>query len=97
MDRFCMGVPHVSHIHQCDIFSLFTLPNVWQLCCPLDVSKCARYSFLYTTKDDNKLWLSQYHIVHNNHAKTLISFSVFTSCDEWGGAESRGNGVRPVE
>ncbi len=53
--------------------------------------------FLYTTKDDNKLWLSQYHIVHNNHAKTLISFSVFTSCDEWGGAESRGNGVRPVE
>ncbi len=47
MDRFCMGVPHVSHIHQCDIFSLFTLPNVWQLCCPLDVSKCARYSFFY--------------------------------------------------
>ncbi len=27
----------------------------------------------------------------------LFSIIVFSICDEWGGAESRGNGARPVE
>ncbi len=35
------------------------------------------------------------HILYFDAAK--FSIKLFSLCDEWGGAESRGNGARPVE